>query len=308
VKKQRQFLVPLDGSERALETCRFVASFQPFHALKAVLFHVYSGAPEACFDLDRRFSTVPTGVQRWQAEELRQIEEHFSLARRTLTARQFPEERIEVKIRRRQSGVARDIIREARRDFEFVVASRRGMGPLAGMVIGSVTLKLLQGMGFAPLLIAGRKPPGKRILVGFDGSAGALRATRFLGALVAPFPEVTICLLHVFRGGSDAPPGIRRFLAPPENAPSARENIMAKFDLAKSRLADLGVAPERVSTRFVSGAVSRAAEIVKHARAEEIGIIALGRRGVSRVRDFFIGRVTNKVLHLAHDRSVWIVH
>lgn len=308
MKKQRQFLVPLDGSERALQTCRYVASFRPFHALNAVLFHVFSEAPEACFDIGRRPSAVCEGVQAWQAEELRRLEEHFNLARRTLTAREFPEERIEVKIRRRQGGVARDIIREARRDFEFVVAGRRGMGPLAGMVIGSVTLKLLQGLSFAPLLIAGRKPPGTRVLIGFDGSAGALRAVRFLGALVAPFPEFTICLLHVFRGGSDAPPGIRRFLAPSENAASARENIMTKFDLARSRLADLGVARERVSTRFVSGAVSRAAEIVKYARAEEIGIIALGRRGVSRVRDFFIGRVTNKVLHLAHDRSVWIVH
>jgi hypothetical protein len=38
------------------------------------------------------------------------------------------------------------------------------------------------------------------------------------------------------------------------------------------------------------------------------GIIVLGRRGVSQVRDFFIGRVTNKVVHLARDRSVCIVH
>jgi hypothetical protein len=26
MKKHRQFLIPLDGSERALETCRYVAS------------------------------------------------------------------------------------------------------------------------------------------------------------------------------------------------------------------------------------------------------------------------------------------
>ncbi|MEJ2285918.1 MAG: hypothetical protein P8X85_20275 [Desulfobacterales bacterium] len=33
----------------------------------------------------------------------------------------------------------------------------------------------------------------------------------------------------------------------------------------------------------------------------------MGRRGHSSVRDFFIGRVTNKVIHLARDRTVWIV-
>ncbi len=308
MKMKRRFLVPLDGSERALETCRYVASFPPFHALNAVLLHVFSGVPDACFDTGRRPAAVTRALRAWQAEERREVEEHFNLARRTLTARAFPAEHIEIEFRRRRHGVARDIIREARGDYEFVVASRRGMGPLAGMVIGSVTLKLLQGLSFVPLLITGRKPPGNQVLIGFDGSPGAQRAVRFIGGLVAPYPEMSICLLHVFRGGSDAPPGIRRFLAPPENASQVRENIMQKFDLATSRLAALGVAPERIRTRFVSGAVSRAAEIVKHARAEEIGIIALGRRGVSRVRDFFIGRVTNKVLHLAHDRSVWIVH
>jgi nucleotide-binding universal stress UspA family protein len=58
----------------------------------------------------------------------------------------------------------------------------------------------------------------------------------------------------------------------------------------------------------VSGAVSRAAEITKYAQAENFGIIVLGRRGVSRVRDFFIGRVTNKVVHLTRDRWVCVVH
>jgi nucleotide-binding universal stress UspA family protein len=308
MKTKQRFLVPMDGSERALETCRYIASFRPFHALGAVLLHVFSGVPDACFDTGRRPAAVTRAISAWQAEERREIEAHFNAPRRILTYPAFPAEHIEIKLRRRRHGVARDIIREARGDYEFVVASRRGMGPLAQMVVGSVTLKLLQGLSFVPLLIAGRKPPGSRILIGFDGSPGAQRAVRFIGGLVAPHPEMSICLLHVFRGGSDAPPGIRRFLAPAENAAAVRQNIMKKFDLAKARLAALGIAPERIHTRFVSGAVSRAAELVKHARAEEIGIIALGRRGVSRVQDFFIGRVTNKVLHLAHDRSVWIVH
>jgi nucleotide-binding universal stress UspA family protein len=308
MKMKHRFLVPLDGSERALETCRHIASFRPFQAFNAVLFHVFSGVPDACFDAGRRPSGVSRAIRAWQTEERREIEDHFNLARRTLTARRFPAERIEIQLHRRRYGVARDIIREARGNYEFVVASRRGINPLSGMIIGSVTLKLLQGLSFTPLLIAGRKPPGNQVLIGFDGSPGAQRAVRFLGGLIAPYPELSICLLHVFRGGSDAPPGIRRFLPPLENAATVQENIMRKFDLAKSRLAALGIAPERIRTRFVSGAVSRAAEIVKHARTEEIGVIALGRRGVSRVRDFFIGRVTNKVLHLAHDRSVWIVH
>jgi nucleotide-binding universal stress UspA family protein len=58
---------------------------------------------------------------------------------------------------------------------------------------------------------------------------------------------------------------------------------------------------------LVAGASSRAGAIAAEARQNGYGTIVMGRRGHSRVRDFFIGRVTNKVIHVARDRTVWIV-
>ena len=37
------------------------------------------------------------------------------------------------------------------------------------------------------------------------------------------------------------------------------------------------------------------------------GTIVVGRRGLSKVYEFFMGRVSDKVLHLAKDMAVWIV-
>jgi nucleotide-binding universal stress UspA family protein len=219
----------------------------------------------------------------------------------------FPEESVEVAIHNRRRGIARDILVEAGNGYEFVVTCRRGMGALAGVIVGSVTLKLLQGLTFAPLLIAGQKAAGNRVLIGFDGSTGAMRALRFVGNLLAPFPEYEVCLIHVLRAAEEDPSGFRGILLPKDYAPYVGETIMRKMEAARSKLVSLGVAPERITSRIVPGALSRSAEIVKYAKAENFGIIALGRRGVSHVRDFFIGRVTNKVLHLARDRSVWIV-
>ena len=63
----------------------------------------------------------------------------------------------------------------------------------------------------------------------------------------------------------------------------------------------------RISTKIITGVQSRAAAIVKEARQGDYETIVLGRRGLSQVRTFFIGRVTNKVIHMARDRTVWVV-
>jgi nucleotide-binding universal stress UspA family protein len=309
MKKRRKFLFPLDGSERALLVCRHLASFEPLRGMQAVLFHVFSRYPEAHYDLPPGVLHRPAAVPRsWRSDQLRKMEDYMQLAKRLLVSGGFPETAVEVRIQKRINGIARDILSEARDGYEFVVICRRGMGALAGMVVGSVTLKVLQGLSFAPLMITGRKAPGNRLLIGFDGSPGAVHALKFAGRLVGVHPEFEICLMHVLRGGSEARPELRRTLIPEEQVAPARENIMRRIETARAQLLALGIAPERVTTRFVSGAVSRAAEIAKYAEAQNYGIIVLGRRGVSRVRDFFIGRVTNKVVHLARDRSICIVH
>jgi len=309
MKRRRKFLVPLDGSERALLVCRHLASLAPLRGMQAVLFHVFSRYPEAHYDLPSGVLNPPGSLQRfWRSDQLRQMQDYMQLAKRLLVSGGFPESAVEVRIQKRIDGIARDILREARDDYKFVVIRRRGMGALAGMIVGSVTLKVLQGLTFAPLIIAGRKAPGNRLLIGFDGSPGAMHALKFAGRLVGPHPEFEICLMHVLRGGSAVRPGLRRTFISEESLAPVRENIMRRIETARSQLVAQGIAPERVTTRFVSGAVSRAAEIAKYAEAENYGIIVLGRRGVSQVRDFFIGRVTNKVVHLARDRSVCIVH
>ena len=77
--------------------------------------------------------------------------------------------------------------------------------------------------------------------------------------------------------------------------------------MAGEKLVDLGFKPNQISTQLISGVASRARAIATEAKQNGYGTIVLGRRGHSRVRDFFIGRVTNKVLHIARDRTIWIV-
>ncbi|MEE8620893.1 MAG: universal stress protein [Syntrophobacteria bacterium] len=47
--------------------------------------------------------------------------------------------------------------------------------------------------------------------------------------------------------------------------------------------------------------------MLTEAQEGEYGTIVMGRRGLSKVREFLMGRVTNKVLHRAEGFAVWIV-
>jgi len=76
---------------------------------------------------------------------------------------------------------------------------------------------------------------------------------------------------------------------------------------ARKVLLQSGFKKDRISTKIIAGVLSRAAAIVKEARQENYDTIVLGRRGLSQVRTFFIGRVTNKVIHMARERTVWVV-
>ena len=76
---------------------------------------------------------------------------------------------------------------------------------------------------------------------------------------------------------------------------------------AQIKLIDMGLKTEKVSAEIAEKAISRAGAIVDRAKQDNFRTIVMGRRGHSRVRDFFIGRVTNKVIHMARDRTVWVI-
>jgi len=304
-KKQKQILVALDGSERSLLTVKYIAKMAPFEDMKVVLFNVFSGVPESYWDLEREPKSVKSVkyVRAWEVQQKKKTEEFMEQARNTLIRSGFPKALVDVKIQQRKKGIARDIVKEARAGYEAVVTRRRGMGRIPGIILGSVSLKLLETISFVPLLLAGRKPPGKKYLIALDGSEGALQAVDFAGSLLAG-SDADFRLLHIIRGGEKT----NEILASSDAfVHNAEKNIVSAFDEAKTRLVAKGFKPDGITTQMITGVRSRAAAIVDEAKKLDVGTIIMGRRGLSRTQDFFIGRVTNKVVYLAREKSVWIV-
>jgi nucleotide-binding universal stress UspA family protein len=294
----KKILVTLDGSGPALETVRYLSKLPSLQDRGIVLFTVFSKVPESYWDL-KTAAALRAGVleiQSWEAQRSLDLNAYMQDARDVLLKAGFATERVEIVIHERETGIARDIIQEARKGYEAVVAGKRGLGKIAGIVLGSVAMKLLQGISFVPLILVGKDPRPGKILVGFDGSEGAMNAVKAVASILGR-SGWEVNLTHVIRYGEEQREAIAE----------AEHQIAGSIDQATDILVAAGIPRRLITTQIITGARSRSETIVKEVGQRGYGTIALGRRGLSKVSDFFMGRVSNKVVQIARGHTVWVV-
>jgi hypothetical protein len=71
MNKKKKILVPLDGSDRAMKTVRYLTKIEPFLTCRVVLFHVFSAVPEGFWDMetDPRSSATVKQVRAWEFQQ-----------------------------------------------------------------------------------------------------------------------------------------------------------------------------------------------------------------------------------------------
>ena len=306
--KNQKVLVPVDGSDRALNTVRYIARVDPFRNMDIVLYHVFSSVPEGYWDLEKdpRSTSTVRQVKSWEVQQRKKIEQFMEQARQFLLKAGFSSESITAKIQNRRKGIARDIVSEARNGYVAVVARRRGLTKLRRIVLGSVATKLVEKLTFVPLILVGKRKPNKKFLLAVDGSENAARAVNFVGSLLGGF-DYAVSLFHVIRSDGEGQPEYRHIFTSKEYGRAVSKKTGSALKAAQTKLIDMGLKTDKVSIQIVQKAISRAGAIADRVRQEDIGTIVMGRRGHSGVRDFFIGRVTNKVIHIARDRTIWVI-
>jgi nucleotide-binding universal stress UspA family protein len=292
-----KILVLLDGSDRAFETVRYISSLEPFRKKQVVLFSVFTKIPEAYWDIDKqpKYEQSMKNIHAWQTTREMKLRKYMDEARRQLLDSGFSENALQVKIRERRTGIGRDILEEARKGgYSAVIIGRRGAGRVKGLVLGSLTTKLLEKLDFIPIFVVGRCPATTRVLVALDGSDSSVRAVDYVCETLEGC-DCEVTLVHVVR--SDQKDFVER----------AEKKISPVFELAKSHLANWGFNPRRIKTRLITGAVSRAGSIVREAEEGNYCTIVVGRRGLSEPGIYFLGRVSNKIVQLAKKQVVWVV-
>lgn len=295
---EKQILVALDGSNVALEAVRYLSKIPSLADRHVVLFSVFNRVPEYFLDLRENPAFRPRvlEVQSWQTQLGINLDAYMNDARRVLLEAGFPAGQVEIRIQDVKVGTARDIIREAGKGYGLVMAGKRGTGALAATVLGSVAMKLLQGISFTPLILVGKEPRPGRILLTLDGSENSMKTVAAVASLFGK-SDWEINLTHVIRLGPEQKEAIHE----------AEHEIGLCFDKAVDLLVKGGVPRNRVTTQIITGVSSRSEAIVKEAGQRGCGTIAVGRRGHSRVADFFMGRVSYKVVQMARGHAVMLV-
>ena len=155
---------------------------------------------------------------------------------------------------------------------------------------------------------------GKRILIALDESENAFRAVQFIAdyftsdhqvTLFSVIPDVpSICqmdspsLTPVFKAQQTA-------LCTLED--KKRELVKEGLEKARERLAQAGFGEENIRVKLETVTKRGVASNIIMEANSGYDIVVLGRRGLSEVREFFLGSVSQKVLHAIKDVSVVLV-
>ncbi|MCD6294258.1 MAG: universal stress protein [Deltaproteobacteria bacterium] len=314
---QKKILVAIDGSSQSLDAVRYISKVIAPQNTKVALFHVLKKIDEAFWEIgiDPAFSRRMASIAAWELERNNAAKEFMDCSRRILFGAQFVQDAVEVNIHQSKTGVARDIIKESMNGYCAVVVGRKGLSKLKDLVLGSIAQKLVEKISHVPVWVVGGNPRVGKVLLALDASEGAMKGVDHVGAMLGK-SDYEVVLLHVIREvnsyswlreGEGLIPSKLTGDTDVKWLEDVRMEMGPVFDEARTRLINAGFDANRVTTKFITNAGSRAGAIVEEAQEGGYGTIVVGRRGLSKVQEFFMGRVSNKVLHLAKDMAVWIV-
>lgn len=309
MRNKKSILIAVDGSTHSLNAARYVAQTCNPSSLKVNLMHVMPTAPETFWDLekDAHFQEkIQTQYTEWKKNTEEKAQRFLNDARNVLIEEGVTESEVGIILREREVGIARDIIAESVRDYDAVVVGRRGLSKLADLFLGSVSYKIVEVMKDTSVWVVGDNINSKRILLAVDASENTIKAVDYVGN-VATASNAEVTLFHVVRRFKFLDDPTLRDHEVEGFWEEVKKDIPRMVGLYKERLEKAGLKDSRISTQVNLHSSSRAKDILTEAREGEYGTIVMGRRGLSKVREFLMGRVTNKVLHRADGFAVWIV-
>jgi nucleotide-binding universal stress UspA family protein len=278
----KRILVPVDGSHSCLHAEELAAAIAKNFKSKVAVIHVVSHDLLHA-GLELRYQ-VPPSVRAEITDWLLQKGKTIVWDAEAL----FKEESVEVDARVVEyEDPAETVLRVAKDEgYDLVVMGNRGETEAEVFSLGSIAEKVSRHAE-GPVLIVKQKTKLSKILVAIDGSESAKKALEYAVQL-AKKHKAKVTLLNV---GESKIFGLK-----PEVARKIGESIL--FDAA-SEVKEL-----KLNTQLEFG--NPAETIIEVAEKGNYDLIVVGNRGLSSVKRFFLGSVSDDVSHHAKS-SVLIV-
>lgn len=154
----------------------------------------------------------------------------------------------------------------------------------------------------------------KNILVAFDDSNNAFRAVEFVGKFFKPESEVTLFsvipdtdTLFLMNSPELSPYFVAQknyFLSLEEKK---KELILEALEKAKTKLLEAGFEPNNIVVKAEHRRYGIARDIVNESQ-KGFDVVVMGRRGLSAVKEFFLGSVSHKVFSTSKEISILVVN
>ncbi len=310
--ENNKILIAVDGSHQSIEAVRYISKAVSPVRNTLVLYHVYSEVPEPMLDFQKtsRNKKRDPVLKVWSIREQKMIQKSMKQAYKIIIENGFKRENVKIKTQPKGTGIARDIILEARKGYRAVVVGRKGISNYHEISIGSIANKIIQKIKNTAVIVVGGSPLTSHVLIANDGSKGAMKGVACYASL-AHASESMIHICHVIRDPVVACSANGKSFSSVSGddwMKAAAKKYRECQDKAKYALVNAGIAWSNITSNVVLNKNSRAVGLIEEARENGCETIIAGRRGHSLVKDFFMGRVSNKLLQLGDRMAMWIVN
>jgi nucleotide-binding universal stress UspA family protein len=304
-------LLPIDGSEhsrRAVQFAGYLGSSLGNTLRGIALLRVVTG----------RYMKSHMPFFDFRSEILKQSDSFKKFKRRHINTNVKPslnesvkilkEAGIEVPVKKfiTEGDPSNEIVRLAdEKDFSTIIMARRGVSELTGIILGSVTNKVVHHATKQTVYIVGHKIPPERIcpvrkiLIPVDGSPYSLKGVEYGAFLAQSLQDFinNITLLRVINLAFYE----TRLMEGIDMEGEAKKIL----DEAKQILLKSSIQEGLITTRIRVG--NPAEEILREAEKQNHDTILLGRKGRTAFRDFILGGVSSTVMQRCIDQTVAII-
>lgn len=139
--------------------------------------------------------------------------------------------------------------------------------------------------------LKGKQAKWQNILILMDDSQRSMEAVSYAGNMIGAGKRVT--LFSLVKDDENA-----------EAVSEARRELLAH---AAKRLHEAGIREGDISVKVAVTRKGVEQDILEEIRAGGYGSVILGRRGISKTRQFLFGSISNYIVHHAKDCSIWVV-
>jgi len=307
----KSIVIPLDGSKNSLRSLEYLnLIYGPSHNLEVALIHILPSLPPILTDektIDKKTRARLKSVKKKNEEMAEQI---LSEAKNILLSKGFNEEKIKTCCQKRGITVTQDICNWASiKQVDTILLTKRGRTEIKSLFMGKVSTRLVEYRRNNPVWILEGGINSKNVLVCVDNSENALRAVDHVGFMLSG-TDCRITIFHTMKHLSRFVP--MQVLEETEDLEKLRKNKAGKeiapyIKQAREILLKAGLSEEQITTKVTEGSRSAADDILKEAQDNDYGTIVMGRRGLSAVKEFFLGSVTTSVLNRSASLAIWIV-